>query len=162
MTYKNEDSELIWEHYKSMNPIEEQVPVAAPGAPAAPLAPAAPTEEAPPNLDYIMRAVEQLFEPGIGQDKPTIERQVEALNTASSIITKLYNTAQQKSGSEMASAAQYGTGRYRATEEIDKLKQAYQRVQDLTDSIEPAAQQVGVRMESLKESLQSLGELINE
>ena len=79
MTYKNEDSELIWEHYKSMNPIEEQVPVAAPGAPAAPLAPAAPTEEAPPNLDYIMHAVEQLFEPGIGQDKPTIERQVEAL-----------------------------------------------------------------------------------
>tara|TARA_R110000851_G_scaffold47405_3_gene114940 strand:+ start:51 stop:497 length:447 start_codon:yes stop_codon:yes gene_type:complete len=147
----NKDSQKIWESYNL------QVNDAPPG----------PAPAKPRGVDEILQDVEAAFANGIGQDRDTVDNQVQTLNSASASLMDMHNNHQTKAGSQIDTAGRLGRARmvddeYPAQVEIDELKRAYQRVSDITNAIEPIAQRLGVRLESLQESLQQLGQLLSE
>lgn len=135
-------------------------------APAAPAAPAA-----APAAGGGAEHVEQMFANGVGQDVDTVTQQVQALATAQQEINPQIQAATQELEAVRANAEKGNpvegdinpaTGDYRQAGAIQKLNQQYTRLSQLAQEIMPAAQQFGVDVSVLKESLQQYMDIITE
>jgi hypothetical protein len=135
-------------------------------APAQP-APAQPAPAAGGGAEH----VEQMFANGVGQDVNTVTQQVQALAAAQQEINPQIQAATQELEAVRANAERGNpvegdidpvTGDYRQAGTIQKLNQQYTRLNQLAQEIMPAAQQFGVDVSVLKESLQQYMDIITE
>ena len=138
---------------------------------AAPAPAPAPAPAAAPAAGGGAEHVEQMFANGVGQDVDTVTQQVQALATAQQEINPQIQTATQEleavranaeKGNPVESDIDPATGDYRQAGTIQKLNQQYTRLSQLAQELMPAAQQFGVDVSVLKESLQQYMDIITE
>ena len=118
-----------------------------------------------------MAQVEQLFASGPGQDAETLQQQVAALTSAEEQINGQIQQlglerdrimSMAKSGAPVEQHMDPATGEYRVVGQIQQLNQQITRLSQLAQTIVQPAQQAGVDVSVLMESLQRSMSLLQE
>jgi cell division protein FtsB len=150
----NEDVNNIFSGYKKM--LNENVP-----APAAPAAPAADASQA-------IAQAEQLLSNGPGQDAATLQQQVQALTTAQQAIAQQVeqlNLQRDKVADQAAKGMAVPmdpSGQTQVEAQIQKLNDGMTQLSQLAQTIIGPAQQMGVDVSPLMESLNELFQVLQE
>jgi hypothetical protein len=151
----NKDINKIFEGYQQI--VNEQ-PVEAPAA-------------EPQVAEDPMAQVEQLFASGPGADAETLQQQVAALSSAEEQINGQIQQlglerdrvmAMAQSGTPVEQHMDPATGEYRVVGQIQQLNQQITRLSQLAQTIVQPAQQAGVDVGVLMESLQRSMSLLQE